>query len=99
MKQTERAEPRWSRNLRIVLHGGLLLLIGGAVLLGVWRAYAGWGAASEAVLTAADALLLIIPAAAVATTAIRPWRGKLAALLLPYAYAACVGMAFLLTLL
>lgn len=98
MRQQSGMEPRWSRNLRIVLHGGLLLLIGGALLVGAWRAYAGWGAASETVLKAADALVLIIPAAAVATTAIRPWRGKLAALLLPYAYAACVGMAFLLTL-
>lgn len=99
MKQTECAEPRWSRNLRIILHGGLLLVIGAALLAGVWRAYAGLDAAAEAVLKAADALVLIVPAAAVAGAAIRPWKGKLAALLLPYAYAACVGVAFLLTLL
>lgn len=99
MKRTESMEPRWSRNLRMALHGGLLLLIGAALLAGVWQAYAGLEAAEAAVLSAAGWLLLIIPAAAVATTAIRPWRGKLAALLLPYAYAVCVGMAFLLTLL
>ena len=99
MKQTESIEPRWSRNLRMALHGGLLLLIGAALLAGVWQAYAGLEAAEDAVLSAAGWLLLIIPVAAVATTAIRPWQGKLAALLLPYAYAVCVGMAFLLTLL
>lgn len=99
VKQTERAEPRWSRKLRIVLHGGLLLLIGAALLAGVWQAYAGLDAAADATLSALNWLLLIIPAAAVAATAIRPWRGKLAALLIPYAYAVCVGAAFLLTLL
>lgn len=99
MRQQAGMEPRWSRNLRIVLHGGLLLLIGAALLAGVWQAYAGLEAAEAAVLSAAGWLLLIVPAAAVATTAIRPWQGKMAALLLPYAYAVCVGMAFLLTLL
>lgn len=93
------AEPRWSRNLRIVLHGGLLPLIGAAALLSAWRAYVRLSLAGEGVLAAADWLLLIAPLASVAATAVRPWRGKLAALLLPYAYMACVGAAYGLSLL
>lgn len=86
------AEPRAARILQLVLHGLYFPLIGVVMLMSATAAYS--RPSSEAVryaLDAAEWLLLIIPAAAVAATAMQKrWKLRLVVLLIPYVWLACV---------
>lgn len=80
-----KSEPRWALPVQMLLHGLYLPVIGLVILLEVWRAYDALPA--EGVLSALHALILLIPAAAMAATALRSrWQWRLIVLAVPYVW-------------